>query len=68
MKRTVFGRLSYAIGNNELATKYSGHNTFRLKIRLFSISGAISAFAAFQYIGQYQSAKSDNAATMLLFV
>jgi rhamnose transport system ATP-binding protein len=68
MKRTVFGRLSYAIGNNELATKYAGHNTFWLKIKSFSIAGAISAFAAYQYIGQYQSAKSDNASTMLLFV
>jgi ABC-type sugar transport system ATPase subunit/ribose/xylose/arabinose/galactoside ABC-type transport system permease subunit len=68
MNRTVFGRLSYAIGNNEPATKYSGHNTLWLKIKIFGIAGAISAFAAYQYIGQYQSAKADNASTILLLV
>lgn len=68
MDKTVFGRLVYALGNNEEATKYSGHDTFVIKIKLFAIAGAIAGFAAFQYVGQYQSAKADNASTTLLFV
>lgn len=68
MDKTVFGRLVYALGNNEEATKYSGHDTFAIKIKLFAIAGAIAGFAAFQYVGQYQSAKADNASTTLLFV
>lgn len=68
MDKTVFGRLVYAIGNNEEATQYSGHDTFLIKIKLFAIAGAIAGFAAFQYVGQYQSAKADNASTTLLFV
>lgn len=68
MDKTVFGCLVYALGNNEDATKYSGHDTFIIKIKLFAIAGAIAGFAAFQYVGQYQSAKADNASTTLLFV
>ena len=68
MNRTIFGRLLYSIGNNEEATKFSGHNTLKIKIIVFSISGAIAGFGAYQFIGQYQSARANNASTILLFV
>lgn len=68
MGRTVFGRLVYAIGNNAEATRLSGHNTFLTKIKLFAIAGAVAGFASWQYIGQYQSAKADNASSILLFI
>src|SRR5260370_28168667 len=38
LTRTVFGRLIYAIGNNEEAVRLSGHNTFFYKHSSFIIS------------------------------
>ena len=32
LTRTVFGRLIYAVGNNDEAVRLSGHDTFRLKV------------------------------------
>ena len=39
LTRTVFGRMVYAIGNNEEAVRLSGHNTFFYKVAVFAISG-----------------------------
>jgi ribose transport system permease protein len=45
LRRTVFGRAVYAIGNREVAAYLSGIRTQRVVLAAFAISGALSAFA-----------------------
>ncbi|MFB9991411.1 ABC transporter permease [Deinococcus oregonensis] len=45
LSRTVFGRMVYAIGNNEEAVRLSGHNPSRYKIAVFTLSGLLAGVA-----------------------
>ena len=66
--KSVYGRLLYATGNNRKATFLSGHSTKTIIASTYGIGGLMSAVAALVYIGQYQSARADNVANILLFV
>ncbi len=46
LRRTMFGRAVYAIGNREIAAYLSGVRTQRVILVAFAISGGLSAFAA----------------------
>jgi ribose transport system permease protein len=46
LRFTVFGRLVYAVGTNEESVRLSGHDTRRIKIACFVISGACAGLAA----------------------
>ncbi|RFP09723.1 ABC transporter permease [Duganella sp. BJB488] len=50
LTRTVFGRIIYAIGNNEEAVRLAGHDIFRYKILAFTICGAAVGVAAVLYM------------------
>ena len=50
LTRTVFGRMVYAIGNNEEAVRLSGHNTFFYKVAVFAISGLTVGIGAIIYM------------------
>ncbi len=50
LTRTVFGRLIYAIGNNEEAVRLAGHNVLFCKIAAFTICGAAVGIAAVLYM------------------
>ena len=50
LNKTVFGRLIYAIGNNEEAVRLSGHNTKRYKVSAYVICGAMVGIAAILYM------------------
>lgn len=50
LNRTVFGRMIYAIGNNEEAVRLSGHNTFVYKVAAFVICGACVGVAGIMYM------------------
>jgi ribose transport system permease protein len=52
LTRTVFGRLIYAIGNNEEAVRLSGHNTFIFKVAAFVISGLTVGIGAIIYMAR----------------
>lgn len=52
LTRTVFGRLIYAIGNNEEAVRLSGHNTFLYKVAAFVISGLTVGVGAIVYMAR----------------
>ncbi|MFI6477017.1 ABC transporter permease [Nonomuraea sp. NPDC050663] len=52
LSRTVFGRLVYAIGNNEEAVRLSGHKTSRVKIACFVIGGFTVGVAALLYMAR----------------
>jgi ribose transport system permease protein len=50
LRKTVFGRMIYAIGNNEEAVRLSGHNTKIYKVAAFVICGATVGLAAILYM------------------
>ena len=50
LTRTVFGRMIYAIGNNEEAVRLSGHRPFDTKVLAFAVTGACVGIAAVVYV------------------
>lgn len=50
LSKTVFGRMIYAIGNNEEAVRLSGHNTRIYKVAAFVICGACVGVAGIMYM------------------
>lgn len=56
LTRTVFGRLLFAIGNNEESVRLAGHRTSRYKIAAFCISGAMAGLAAIIYLTRLHTA------------
>lgn len=52
LSRTVFGRMVYAIGNNEEAVRLSGHRTGVIKVACFVIGGATVGIAAIMYMAR----------------
>jgi rhamnose transport system permease protein len=65
---TVFGRYLYVVGNNARAATMSGLQAGKLKAATFAIAGFMSGLASLTYVGQFQSARADNASDILLFV
>jgi rhamnose transport system permease protein len=66
--RTAYGRLLYATGNNRRATHMSGHSVKAIIVGTYVIAGVLAGAAALVFVGQYQSARSDNLTEILLFV
>jgi rhamnose transport system permease protein len=66
--RTVFGRRCFAIGNNKDAAWIAGLDVTRLKVAAYTLAGAFAGLAALVWIGQYGSARGDNADGLILFV
>lgn len=50
LRYTVFGRFIYAVGTNEEAVRLSGHNTSRIKIAAFIISGLAAGIGGMVYL------------------
>lgn len=68
MHRTVFGRHCYSVGNNKEASWIAGIDVPRLKIMAFAIAGALAGIASLVWVGQYGSARGDNADGSILLV
>ena len=68
MHKTVFGRRCYATGNNKDAAWIAGVNVAAVKIGTYALAGGLAGLAALVWIGQYGSARGDNAEGMILFV
>ena len=68
MHRTTFGRLAYLAGANTSAVYFSGVRVKAVKVSAFAIGGAMAGLASLVYIGQYQSARADNASDLLLLI
>lgn len=66
--KTVFGRRCFAVGRNKDAASIAGINVTRVKIVSYAIAGGLAAVAALIWIGQYGSARGDNADGAILFV
>jgi rhamnose transport system permease protein len=68
MHGTIFGRRCFSIGNNKEASWYSGVSVTAIKIQSYAIAGFSAGIAALIWIGQYGSARGDNADGTILFV
>ncbi len=68
MHETTFGRRCFSIGQNESAAWFSGIDTKKAKIQAYALAGVMASLAALVWIGQYGSARGDNADGMILFV
>lgn len=56
LTRTVFGRMLFAIGNNEESVRLAGHRIKGYKIAAFCISGALAGVAAVIYMTRLHTA------------
>jgi len=65
---TTFGRRVYAIGNNASAVAYSGISVVTTKILAYVMAALTAAMGAWIFIGQYGSARGDNANGVILGV
>jgi rhamnose transport system permease protein len=68
MHFTVFGRRCFAVGRNNDAAWFSGIKVRTVKVSAYTLAGVLAAFAALVWIGQYGSARGDNADGAILFV
>lgn len=60
LARLAAGRRIYAIGGNELASRYSGVRIERVKLSVYIISGLTAGIAALLALGYYGSASSGD--------
>lgn len=60
LSRLAAGRRVYAVGGNELASRFSGINVGRVKLSVFVISGLCAGIAALVALGYYGSASSGD--------
>jgi rhamnose transport system permease protein len=60
LQATAFGRSLYAIGANPTAATFSGIEVAKLRLRLFVLSGVMSALAGVVYTLRFTSARGDN--------
>jgi rhamnose transport system permease protein len=68
LSRTTFGRSVYAIGNNELASRFSGIPVNRVKLALYTASGFTAALAAWVFVSRVTTTRSDMGAGLELDV
>lgn len=61
LHRTKFGRLLYAIGNNEMTCRYSGVSVDRIRLLLFTISGTMAGFVGVILSSRIGSVRPDIA-------
>jgi rhamnose transport system permease protein len=65
---TVFGRRCFSVGHNKEAARFSGIKVQIVKMQAFALAGALAGLAALIWVGQYGSARGDNADGAILFV
>ena len=56
---TRFGRTIYAIGNNEVAARFSGLAVERTKLALYTLSGFTASVAAVIFVSRVSTTRSD---------
>jgi ribose transport system permease protein len=68
LRRTVFGRTTYAIGGNEEATRRAGIKLDRTKIIIYTIAGALAALGGLVLTARLNSAQPQAGAALELDV
>ena len=66
--RTRFGRGLYAIGNNEVAARFSGIPVAAYKLAIYSFSGLMAAIAGWIFTSRVSTTRSDMGTGMELDV
>ena len=59
LSRTTFGRSLYAIGNNELAARFSGIPVNRNKLLIYTFSGFMAGLAGYILVSRVTTTRSD---------
>ena len=59
LSRTTFGRSLYAIGNNELAARFSGIPVRRNKLLIYTFSGFMAGLAGYILVSRVSTTRSD---------
>jgi rhamnose transport system permease protein len=59
LSKTVFGRSLYAIGHNEVGSRFSGIPVNRFKLYIYSLSGLMSGIAAVVFVSRVSTTRSD---------
>ncbi|RPI99454.1 MAG: ABC transporter permease [Chloroflexi bacterium] len=59
LSRTTFGRSLYAIGNNELAARFSGIPVGLYKLLIYTFSGFMSGLAGYILVSRVTTTRSD---------
>jgi ribose/xylose/arabinose/galactoside ABC-type transport system permease subunit len=60
LSKTTFGRRIYAVGGNELASRYSGVRVERVKLSVYILAGFTAGVAALLSLGYYGGATSGD--------
>lgn len=66
LRRTGFGRLLYALGENEEAARLSGVRSWQVIIALYILSGVIAGVAGLLYVGLIKAPSLSLAAPLVL--
>lgn len=66
LKRTGFGRLLYAIGDNERATRISGVLTWQVIVTLYVVSGVLAGIAGLLHVGLIKAPSLSLSEPLLL--
>ena len=56
---TTFGRITYAIGNNETAARFSGVPVDAVKLAIYTASGLTAALAGWIFVSRVSTTRSD---------
>lgn len=59
LSRSRFGRYVYAIGSNELAVRFSGVSTARVKIAVYGLTGFLVGLAGIIYTSRLSTARAN---------
>ncbi|HHU48090.1 MAG TPA: ABC transporter permease [Clostridiales bacterium] len=59
LNRTTYGTKLYMLGTNETASVFSGHNTDRVLITTYMLSGICAALGGLIMLANYNSARAD---------
>jgi ribose/xylose/arabinose/galactoside ABC-type transport system permease subunit len=60
LSRTAFGRRIYAIGGNEIASRFSGVRVGRVKLLAYTLTGLTAGIAAVLSLGYYGAGSSGD--------
>jgi ribose transport system permease protein len=66
LRRTGFGRLLYAVGDNEKATRLSGVLYWQVIVALYVVSGLLAGIAGLLYVGLIKAPSLSLAEPLLL--
>lgn len=61
LSKTPYGRILYAIGLNENATRFSGVNTVRMKHLIYALGGLMFSIAGLVFMGRFSTIQFDSA-------